>query len=68
MFWYREWPTRIMRRMQSVMQQRVIAPALNPQGPSRVPLMARVLFSIPVIRDLPARLFAFGVKRVRLTV
>ncbi|MGH9530960.1 MAG: FAD-dependent oxidoreductase [Terriglobales bacterium] len=64
----REWPTRIIQRIQSVMQKGMVARVLGSQEPFRIPLIVRLLFRTPVIRDLPARLFAFGVKRVRLTV
>ena len=62
----REWPVRVIQRMQSVMQNNLIAKALASQGPARVPWAIRVLLRIPVLRDLPAKLIAFGPRRVRL--
>jgi len=62
----REWPVRVIQRMQALMQNRLIAPALSSQGPARVPWLARVLLRIPILRDLPGRLIAFGPRRVRL--
>jgi 2-polyprenyl-6-methoxyphenol hydroxylase-like FAD-dependent oxidoreductase len=62
----REWPVRVMQGMQKLMQNRLIAPALSSQGPPRVPWIARVLVRIPILRDLPGRLIAFGPRRVRL--
>jgi 2-polyprenyl-6-methoxyphenol hydroxylase-like FAD-dependent oxidoreductase len=62
----REWPTRVMQAIQSAMQTRMIASALQTQGTLRIPWMVRLIFKIPVLRDLPARVLAFGVKRVRL--
>jgi hypothetical protein len=48
------------------MQTRLIASALQTQGTLEVPWMVRLFFKIPILRDLPARVLAFGVKRVRL--
>jgi 2-polyprenyl-6-methoxyphenol hydroxylase-like FAD-dependent oxidoreductase len=62
----REWPTRVIQAVQSTMQKRMIASALQAQGTLRVPWLVRLFFRIPILRDLPARLLAFGVRRVRL--
>jgi 2-polyprenyl-6-methoxyphenol hydroxylase-like FAD-dependent oxidoreductase len=52
----RELPTRIMQGLQRKMRPQMIAPG---QPPSRPPLAAR-LMRLPVVRDVPARLIAFG--------
>lgn len=62
----REWPVRVIQRMQTLMQNRLIAPALSSQGPARVPWIARALVRVPILRDVPGRLIAFGPRRVRL--
>ena len=62
----REWPTRVIQRMQSVMQNNLVAKALASQGPARVPWIMRALVRIPILRDLPAKMIAFGPRRVRL--
>ena len=62
----REWPTRIIQAIQSFLQKRVIANVLRSQETLRVPLYIRLLFRIPLLRDLPARLIAFGIKRVHV--
>ena len=62
----REWTIRIIQRMQSIMQNYLLAKALNSQGPARVPWQIRLLVRIPILRDLPSRLIAFGPRRVRL--
>jgi len=62
----REWPTRVMQAIQSTMQTRMIASALQTQGTLRIPWLVRFFFKIPVLRDVPARVLAFGVRRVRL--
>jgi 2-polyprenyl-6-methoxyphenol hydroxylase-like FAD-dependent oxidoreductase len=62
----REWPTRVMQAIQSTMQTRFIGSALQNQGTLRIPWALRLFFKIPVLRDIPARVLAFGVRRVRL--
>jgi 2-polyprenyl-6-methoxyphenol hydroxylase-like FAD-dependent oxidoreductase len=62
----REWPTRIIQAIQSTLQTRMIASALQVQGTLQIPWFVRAFFRIPVLRDIPARLLAFGVRRVRL--
>ena len=64
----REWPTRIIQAIQSVIQRRVVAAALQSSNSLRVPWFIRLLLGIPLLRDLPARILAFGVSRVRLQV
>jgi len=62
----REWPTRTIQAIQSFLQKRVIANVLRSQETIRVPRYIRLLFRIPLLRDLPARLIAFGVRRVHV--
>ncbi len=62
----RELPTRVIQAMQSAMQTRMIASALQAQGSFQIPWLMRAFFKIPILRDIPARLMAFGVRRVRL--
>ena len=62
----REWTIRVIQRMQSIMQNNLLAKALNSPGPARVPWQIRLLVRIPILRDLPSRLIAFGPRRVRL--
>lgn len=62
----REWPTKVMQKIQSVMQTRMIASALQTQGTLRIPWIVRFLFKIPILRDVPARVLGFGIRRVRL--
>jgi hypothetical protein len=52
--------------MQSILQNRVLATALRSQTAPRIPWFVRAFFATPVVRDIPARILAFGVRRVRL--
>jgi len=62
----REWPTRVIQTAQSFLQRRIIAGALNTAQAGNVPWQLRLFAKIPVLRDVPPRLIAFGPRRVRL--
>ncbi len=64
----REWPTRIIQGIQNLIQRRVIAAALRSSKGVRVPWIIRFMLRIPGLRDLPGRILAMGVRRVRLQV
>ena len=62
----REWPTRVVQRMQSIMQDRLMVRALQSTRPATVPWQFKLLVKIPFLRDVPSKLIAFGPRRVRL--
>ena len=62
----REWPTRVIQRMQSTMQDRLIVRALQSTRPATVPWQFNLFLKIPFVRDIPAKLIAFGPRRVRV--
>jgi 2-polyprenyl-6-methoxyphenol hydroxylase-like FAD-dependent oxidoreductase len=63
----REFPTKFIQRFQAIMQKRLLAPALDStQTTVQVPALVRLLVRMPILRDLPPRLIAFGVQRVRV--
>ncbi len=64
----RELPTRIMQWNQQRIQQRIQQNTGQPDQPSRVPLMGRVIRKVPLVRDLPAILTAYGVFPPRLKI
>jgi 2-polyprenyl-6-methoxyphenol hydroxylase-like FAD-dependent oxidoreductase len=57
----RELPTRVIQDFQSVAQRRVVSSALGPDGAPSIPAPARTLLSLRPVRDLPARIIAFGI-------
>jgi 2-polyprenyl-6-methoxyphenol hydroxylase-like FAD-dependent oxidoreductase len=57
----RELPTRAIQAFQSVAQRRVVSSALGPDGAPSIPAPARALLSLRPVRDLPARIIAFGI-------
>jgi 2-polyprenyl-6-methoxyphenol hydroxylase-like FAD-dependent oxidoreductase len=62
----REWPTKIIQAIQTQLQKRVIAAALNPDVQFSVPLLLRLILKVPFLRDIPARIIGFGVWRVKV--
>jgi 2-polyprenyl-6-methoxyphenol hydroxylase-like FAD-dependent oxidoreductase len=62
----REWPTRLIQALQTQIQKRVIASALDPSDSFRIPLLLRILLRLPLLRDLPARVVGFGFKRIHV--
>jgi len=64
----RQWPVSVIQAIQSQIQKRMVVPALDRSKPFRFPLMLRLVASLPLLRRLPARIIAFGPRRVRLKV
>jgi 2-polyprenyl-6-methoxyphenol hydroxylase-like FAD-dependent oxidoreductase len=62
----REWPTRIIQRLQALVQQNIIASALDPTRPFKLPFPVRLILSVPVLRNIPARMIAYGFWPVHL--
>jgi 2-polyprenyl-6-methoxyphenol hydroxylase-like FAD-dependent oxidoreductase len=56
----RELPTRLIQRVQTLIQQRILAPALRSNALFAPPLFLRLLPFVPILRDIPARVVAFG--------
>ena len=61
----RELPTRLIQRFQALIQQRVLAPTLRSNEPFAPPLFLRLLIRVPIVRNIPSRIIAFGLWRVR---
>jgi 2-polyprenyl-6-methoxyphenol hydroxylase-like FAD-dependent oxidoreductase len=62
----RELPTRIIQAFQTFAQRRVVAGALSSRRTAAVPFPLRLLLRTPFLRDLPARLIAFGFRPAHL--
>ena len=65
----REFPTRFIQGFQGVVQRQLVARALEDK-PFRLPLPAKILSALPLLRNLPARLIGWGIRpeRVRLSI
>ncbi len=62
----REWPVKVIQWIQTQIQKRVIAAALRTDKPLQIPAPLRLLLRIPILRDLPAHVLAFGVRTVHV--
>ena len=62
----RELPTKLIQSIQALAQRRIIANALRPDKPFTPPLALRLLSRVPILRDVPARIIAFGLWPGRL--
>ena len=52
-----------VQRIQRLIQNRIAAPGLRAGQEFRPPWFLRVLTSVPLLRNLPARMMAFGPRR-----
>jgi hypothetical protein len=62
----REWPTRIIQAFGAFFLEQVIGRALRSGRPIRIPRLVWVLFRLPFLAKLFARLVAFGLWRVHV--
>ena len=62
----REWPVRVIQGFQERMQKLIITQALQPGKPFHLPVGLRILLRLPILRNIPARMIAFGARRVRV--
>lgn len=56
----REWPTRLIQGVQALVQRWIVSDALNASETYRLPILLRLLLHMPLLRDLFARLIAYG--------
>jgi len=62
----RELPVRLTQAAQAFIQDRFVTSVLASDRPRSLPVIARVLTHVPLLRDLPGRLVGFGVRRPRV--
>jgi 2-polyprenyl-6-methoxyphenol hydroxylase-like FAD-dependent oxidoreductase len=62
----RELPTRAIQASQALVQRRLLAPTLHSDVPLAPPLPLRLLLRTPLLRDVPARLLAYGLRPERV--
>jgi 2-polyprenyl-6-methoxyphenol hydroxylase-like FAD-dependent oxidoreductase len=58
----RELPTRVIQRLQVLVQDRIISRVLDRRAPVTLPLALRLLARFPVLRRIPARLIGLGIR------
>ncbi|HEY1378261.1 MAG TPA: FAD-dependent oxidoreductase [Gemmataceae bacterium] len=62
----REFPVKVIQRVQKLIQDRIAAPGLDAKQEFRPPWFLRLITAVPGLRALPARLMGYGVRRVRV--
>src|SRR5262245_31016864 len=62
----REPAVKTVQQIQRIIQDRLAAPGLNAGHECRRPWWLRLITAVPGLRNVPARLLAFGPRRVRL--
>ena len=62
----REPAVKLIQKFQGFVQDRIVKTALDKERPFRLPLTVRILLKIPLVRNLPAWLIAFGIHRARI--
>lgn len=62
----REPAVRMIQRFQGLIQEQVVKTALDKDRPFALPLPARILLKLPLFRNLPAHMIAFGYRRSRI--
>jgi 2-polyprenyl-6-methoxyphenol hydroxylase-like FAD-dependent oxidoreductase len=58
----REFPTRVTQRLQLIVQERILTPALSASAPFSPPWALRLLARWPLLRRLPARVVGMGIR------
>jgi len=56
----------MLQRFQALVQERFLKPTLDQTRPPTVPLIAKVIAGIPLVRDLPGRFVGLGINRPRV--
>jgi 2-polyprenyl-6-methoxyphenol hydroxylase-like FAD-dependent oxidoreductase len=56
----RAWPARLTQRVQLIMQDRIVSPALQSTRKPKPPRIFKLLQAVPALQRIPARLLAVG--------
>ncbi len=62
----REPSVKAIQKFQGFIQDRVIQLALKPNQPFQLPWFARLLLSVPILRNIPAKMIAYGTNPARI--
>ncbi|MBM4068276.1 MAG: FAD-dependent oxidoreductase [Planctomycetes bacterium] len=62
----RQFPVRVIQAFQRMIQNRIAAPALQAGRPFRIPWFLRLALRLPVLRNIPARMVAYGIRPARI--
>ena len=64
----REFPTKVIQKMQLFLQEKFLGKIVSGKGEAKLPLILRVMLKVPFLKNLPPRLIAFGVRPERVDV
>jgi 2-polyprenyl-6-methoxyphenol hydroxylase-like FAD-dependent oxidoreductase len=59
----REFPVKLLQGFQAFVQDRFLKPTLDQKRPPTVPFALRLISHTPILRDLPGRFVALGIRR-----
>ncbi len=62
----REPAVQAIQKFQGFVQERVVKSALTPNRPFQLPWIARILLALPILRNFPGRMIAFGINPARI--
>lgn len=62
----REPAVKTIQKFQGFVQERVVKSALTPNRPFQLPWIARFLLALPILRNIPGRMIAFGTNPARI--
>ena len=58
----RDFPMKVIQRMQVIVQNKLLSPALSSSERPKPPFVMRLIQWLPVLRRIPARLVGLGVR------
>ena len=62
----REPSVKVIQKFQGFVQERIVKLALTPNRPFQLPWYARLLLSIPILRNIPAKMIAYGTNPAKI--
>jgi 2-polyprenyl-6-methoxyphenol hydroxylase-like FAD-dependent oxidoreductase len=62
----REWPVKVIQRVQRAIQDRIVAAGLQPGREFRMPLLARLVTALPGLRWVLPTMLGWGVRPARV--
>jgi 2-polyprenyl-6-methoxyphenol hydroxylase-like FAD-dependent oxidoreductase len=62
----REWPVKVIQRVQRAIQERIVAAGLQQGSEFRMPLAARIMTTLPGLRWVLPRIIGWGVRPARV--
>ena len=58
---------KVIQRVQGLIQDRIVRSGVDAKQAFKLPWFVRLITALPVFRNLPARILAYGVRKVRVS-